>query len=196
LNDFDFFTDGIGGDTLTTIRDRLIALINADTITPATAVVFDADTFDLNADSLGGIVSLALVGSLSAGTVVDADDSVLVTEGSQSMLLNVQAFSKNKEPRNGAWAILQQCAAALQTPDLTEKFTRFGVGVWDKSQPVDLSAIAGASWETRASLDVTLAARALWVRPVDVVETVITTVDTTDAGGASIDSTQFTVNSP
>jgi hypothetical protein len=196
LNGFDYRTAGVSGDTVTDIRDRLVTAIEVDTLETATATTSGADTLDLTADSVGGIWSLELVGALSAGTVTYSSGNVLVTEGTQTMLVNVQAFSKSQEPRNGASMLIQQCMAALQSPDLVETFTRYGVGVWGKTNPVDLSAIAGAYWETRASMDITLAVRAIWTRPVETIETVSATLDTTDAGGASLDSTDITVNAP
>ena len=66
LNDFSYFTDGVGGDTLTTIRDRLRDAINADPLETATASDAGATGLTLAADELGGLRSLTLSGPLSA----------------------------------------------------------------------------------------------------------------------------------
>lgn len=192
LNDFSYFTDGVGGDTLTTIRDRLRDAINGDPLETATASDSGADGVTLTADSLGGMRSLSLSGALSAGAPVLDGDSVLVTEGAQNMLINVQAFSKGREPRTGAWAILQQALAAVQSEDYAETFRRYGVGLWTKGVVTDLSAIAGAHWETRASFDLSIAAKAVWVRPVDRIESVNATLNATNPTVQTV----FTVDAP
>lgn len=183
LNDFNYFedVDTGGGDTPDIVRDRFLAQINDDVNTePVTAAAGGAGELDLTPDFVGGIVSLSIYGAITAGPPTLNAGAVNVVEGAQTMLVNIQAFSKNREPRNGAWAVITQCMAALQTEDLVEKLRRFGVAVWDKTAPIDLSAVAGGHWETRVSFDVTLASRARWVRPVELVETVNLTLNTND----------------
>ncbi len=179
LNDFNYFVDTNPLMTINAVRLDLLNQINdANNIEPVTASNGGPAELILTADFLGAIASLSIYGeSLTAGTPTLNDDFVLVTEGTQTMLVNVQAYAKEREPRLGAWSIIQQCIAALQTEDLVELLRRFGVGIWDHSSPIDLSAIAGGHWETRASFDLTLSARARWVRPVDVIETVTGTVN-------------------
>jgi hypothetical protein len=82
--------------------------------------------------------------------------------------------------------------ATVQSEDYISTTRHFGVGVWTKGVVSDLSAIAGAQWETRASFDLSIAAKAVWVRPVDRVESVNATLNT--AGPAT--QTVFTVNAP
>lgn len=178
LNHFNYFEDVTTLDTDSTVRDRLLGQVNdVDNLEPVTASTSGADGLVLAADHLGGIISLAIYGAITAGTPVLNSDHVMVTEGSESMLVNIQAFSKQREIRLGAPALLQLCIAAFAADDMVEKLRRFGVGVGDSSTPLDLSAVAGAHWEPRSSFDVTLTARARWVRPVDVIETVTGTIN-------------------
>lgn len=179
LNDFNYFLDVTPAFSIAAIIAALVAQINdVNNIEPVTASTGGPGELVLTSDFLGAITSLGIFGAgLSAGTPTLNADFVLLIEGTQTMLVNVQAYAKEREPRLGAWAIIQQCLSALQTEDLVEQLRRFGAGVWDHSLPVDLSAIAGAHWETRASFDVTIAGRARWVRPVDVIETVTGTVN-------------------
>lgn len=172
LNDFSYFTDVQPGDTIDTIRDRLVDLVNADELETATASPAGLGVLRLTADGLGGLRSLTLSGPLSADAPVLNGESVLVTEGTQAMLVNMQAFSKGREPRNGAWAIIQRALAVMQSEDYVGQMTALGVGVWSKGVVSDLSAVAGGHWETRASCDVNISARAVWVRPVARIETV------------------------
>lgn len=192
LNDFDYRTDSVGGDTVTTIRDRLRAAINDDDLETATAADLAADGITLSADSLGGMRSLELVGPLTSANKTVDGNSVLVTQGAQLVLVNVQCFSKGREPRNGAWAIQAIVMAAFQSEDFVEELRRFGVGVWNKGPSVDISAIAGAHWETRESFDLTLAAQANWVRPISRVETLTFDFTGDGADGNVLASSTFT----
>jgi hypothetical protein len=196
LNGFDYRTDAVAGDTVTTIRDRLRAAIEADDLETATATDAGADSITLTADFLGGLRSLQLVGALSSSGLVLDGESVLVTEGAQVMLTSIQAFSKGREPRNGAWATISRVMAVFQSEDYVETLRRFGVGVWTKGAATDLSAIAGGHWESRVSYDLTLAAKAIWVRPVARIENLNTTFNGTGPNGSPIASQTFTVTAP
>lgn len=196
LNDYDYFTDTVAGDTVDTVRDRLRDLVNADTVEAVTAADAGAGAFSLTADYLGAIRSLGLVGALTPGTPTISTDSVLLLEGTRTMLVNVQAYAKGQEPFTGAAAVIAQAEEALMSEDLVQTLTRFGVGVWGKTAPVDLSAIAGAHWETRESMDITLSARSYSVRPVDTIETAIIELNATDVEGTTVASTTITVTSP
>ncbi len=195
LNCFDYRTDAVLGDTPTTIRDRLRDEINNDALESVTASDSGVDAITLTADYLGGMRDLFLIGALSSSGKVLNGESVLVVEGAQSMLVNVQTFSKCREPRNGAWAIAQQVLAALQSEDYIETLRRFGVGVWSKGVLTDLSAIAGAHWETRVSFDVNIAARAFWVRPVARIDTLTANITANNPTGTPAGSSTFT-NTP
>lgn len=180
LNDFDYFHDAVGGDSVTTIRDSLIAQIEADTFETATATTLAADGLTLAADFVGGLRTLQVSGPITAGAPVASGSSVLVTEGDQQLLLGIQCFSKNREPFSGALAMIAVAEATFQTESMSAVMSRFGVGVAGKGPVTDLSAIAGGHWETRASFDVTLAAHAAWVDQIERIESVDTTIDFTE----------------
>lgn len=192
LNGFSYYTDHTGGDTVTTIRDRLLDAINADSLETATASAVGADGLTLTADSLGGLRHLTLSGPISAGAPVLNGASVLITEGAQEMMVNVQSFSKGREPLNGAWALSTRAMAALQSEDYVETLRRYGVGLWGKGTVSDISTVAGGEWETRTSFDLTIAARATWVRPVDRIESVKLTNNTE----APVSTQEFTITAP
>jgi hypothetical protein len=196
LNDYDYATDSVGGDTVDTIAERLVALVNGDDLETATATDLTGGVLQLGEDFLGGIRSLSIYGSLSASNVVRSADNVLVTEGTQTMLVNVQAYSTGRSPRSGAWGVIQQCLAAFQTEDMVETLRAQGVGIGNKTQPIDLSAIAGANWESRVSADITLTARAAWVRPVDIIETVDETIVAKGPTGDTLATETLSVSAP
>ena len=178
LNCFDYATEATATDTVETIRDRLSGLVNADTIDDVTATNIGADSIDLVAGSPGAIVSLQIFGPISAGAPNIDPQSVLVTSGGQEMSITCEAFSKGREPRFGALTLASRAMAALQTFDYVQTLLSFGVAIRSKGPIIDLSAIAGGHWETRASFDFVAAMAATWVRPVDRIETVNATIQT------------------
>ncbi len=188
LNDFDYFTDTTGVDTLTTIRDRLLALAIAGE--PVILPTADgADGVLLTAPTVGDIRTLQLFGELGNDAPVfpiPPDDTVLVTEGTASHLVTVQAYSKGQEPTNGAWALCDAALDVLQSDAGVELLGRFGLGLWEKGPVINLSAIAGANWETRAAFDLTIAARSVSVEPIQTIETVNYSIALADASGSTV----------
>ena len=103
------------------------------------------------------------------------------------MLINLEAFSKGREPRTGALTLTAISMAVLQSEDYVETLRDYGIAIRSKGPTSNLSALAGGHWETRASFDFVAAMSATWVRPIDRIETVHATIQT-----GSI-STSFTV---
>ncbi len=174
LNYFNYETIGVGGDTKTTIRDRLISVVNDDTIEPVTASDDGFDELRLTADFNGAMVSLELRGPLSDASLVVSDTSVLVHDSEQSVLVNVQAYSKNREPWNGAAAMTTICYSALRSQNVVDALAQSGVAIWTKGVPTSVPVVVGGRWESRSSFDVTFAMRSVWVEDIERIETVVT----------------------
>jgi hypothetical protein len=176
LNHFQYREVGQVADTVTTIRDRLIAQINDDLLEPVTASIVSGDTLRLTADFDGAIRALTLSPHLSVAAQVLSNDIVLLIEGTQTCVVNVEAISKEQSPMNGAASKVALAYAVLQSPDYVATLNSFGVGVWDKGVPIAVPVVNGARWETQDSFDLTLALQAAWVRPSDAIESVGTTI--------------------
>jgi hypothetical protein len=170
LNEFLYSTAGLGGDTVTTIRDRLSALVSVDLVEPVTPSDVGVDALRLTADFNGAMRSLRIVGPMTSSANVVSDQSVGVVEGQNTMLVNVQAYTKNREPHNGAPALTSICYAALQTESYINALDCAGVAVQTKGTPTDLAAVVGARWESRSSFDLALAMQAAWVEDVERIE--------------------------
>ena len=188
LNDFSYAEDAIGGDTVTTIRDRLLArVVDADTgELPAhvTAVANGADGIDLTAVIPGGLRSLFLVGGdLShGGTAVFSGNVVAFTEGTRDLTLRLEAFAQGHEPHDGAWSVFDRVFDQLEDEDVVNAMALLGVGVGAKSAPVDISAIAGSHFESRLAAEVGLTSRSIKFRPRHYITTFTASIDA-DAGG-------------
>ena len=176
LNDHDYFTDVVGGDTPETVRDRLLAKIQAgEPVAALSAAANGTDRIDLAAAFLGGLRKLTFPGQqneLLPEVVVFSGDAVLVTEGTMAHTLLIEAFSPGREPRNGAWAMITDALERLTQLSVVAQLHAFGVVLWGKGTPINLSAIAGANWESRALVDVEIAARTIAIEPVEQIETV------------------------
>lgn len=171
LNDYPYDHDVVGGDTVTTIRDSLLADIQAGEAGAVTAAASGADTIALTADFLGGLRRLTLEGGdLSSASAVFSDDAVLETIGTMVHRVTITAYSPSSEPRNGAWSIIDLALSELQKPGVSETLRKFGLGVWEKGSPVNLSAVTGARWESRVAVDVTVASQSVTVETVDQIE--------------------------
>lgn len=177
LNGFSYVVIAIGGDTLTTIRDRLVAAVNDDLLEPVTAGDLAADGLTLTADFNGAMLELELFGPLTAAAPVLSDTTVLVHDSEQIMLVNIQAYSKDREPYNGAEQMTAICYAALRSQSIVATLLQNGVGIWTRGSPTSLPIVVGAKWESRSSFDVTFAMRSVWVEDVERIETVVATFD-------------------
>lgn len=173
VNEFAYYHDVTALDTVTSIRDALLADISADE--PDITVTTDGvDGISLAADHLGALRTVELVGGdsqIDNDPPVFSGDAVLVTEASQTHLVNVQCYSKQRELRFGATAVAQTAHDLLQAEDILEQIDREGFAIWALEGITDISAISGARWETRATFDVTLASKSFFVRPVPQIET-------------------------
>lgn len=182
LNDFDYRHDVSTGQTITNVRDALMAKVVAGEQSQGDVTVLTdgTDGFEIIAALLGGIRSLVLVGGdseIANDPPVSSGDAVLVTEGTSLHMVNVQAFSTNTSPRNGAHQVAQDALDLLQAEDVVEQIGEEGFAIWDLGAVTDLSGIAGAHWQSRATFDVTLAGRSVFVRPVDQIEELNMTVE-------------------
>jgi len=188
LNGFDYYRDTIGGDTLTTIRDAMLLDVAAGEPV-VTAAADGADGILLTAPTLGDIRTLQLLGDLGNDAPVfpaAPADSVLVTEGHSLHLVTVQGFSKQREPFNGAWSLCDAALDILQSDAGVELLNRYDLGLLNKGPVVNLSAIAGGNWETRAAFDLTIAMPSVSVEQIQTIETVNYTVDVDDVSGATV----------
>lgn len=174
INDFAFFTDVLLGESPEDVRDALVTAINADsdndpwTAAPAIAV----DELVITPAAFGSIFSLELVGDLTAPSQTISGNAGLLTRGTRVFTIQIQCFSKGREPRNGAWNLMGNVLATFEAEEYIEAMRALGVSVWDKGIATDISAIAGANWESRVTVDVQMTMQSVFVRPVEAIETV------------------------
>lgn len=180
LNGYDYRHDVVADETVGDIRDALMDAIEADEPGVTVSVAGSPGaSFTITANSLGDLWELELVGGesdIDNDAPVFSGNGVLLSESDESLLVGVQTYSKTRSVHGGAVSLAQQIRDKLQSEDVIEGLTREGVAVWGVGGITDISAIAGARWESRATFDVTLAARSVFRRPCGQIETVAFTV--------------------
>lgn len=179
INDFAYDYDASGGDTVTDIRDALLAIIQADTESPYAAVSTGADGITVTPTVVGDIWQAA-VSQRITGTPTISPNYYLLTRGTRVFTVAVGLFSRGRSPRAGAWNLAAVAEAALTAQDYADLLQEFGVGVWGKGPAVDLSELDNGHWLSRVQFDVTCAMQSVFTRQVSVIENVDLTLNLAD----------------
>lgn len=195
INRFDYFHEAAGGEDISDIRDAIVALIVAEQDpTLVGAATGNPGQLTISQTGAGSIYALRTVGPWVVDSVADSGGCVLLTDGTRIMDVSIQAFSKGKSPRDGAWSVSEIAREALVAPDLVDILLAEGVGVWSKGPAADLSAISGDNWESRVSFTARFAMRGTFARPVDVIEHVLYRRKFEDQGGNLVIDDTVTLN--
>ena len=164
VNGAEYFEDPQPGDTAQDIRDRFIAQLQQFEAPSIDVLPAGTNGIELTSTFVGAIISLGVGPGLVLSGVLLAPTAVLLTEATRDFVLSVECYSKGREPRNGAWDLCARALASLEAEDLGFKLDRVGVGMRGRGPTVDLTAIAGAHWESRAAFDVDMYQRSKFVR--------------------------------
>lgn len=158
INNIKYSYTAVFGDTVDTIRDALVSIVEADEYKPCTiSATLNAGEFEIIPNSFAEIYQCSINQNITLTTLVLSSSAALFTRGVRQFVVSLQAFSKNKNPRNGSQYLMDRFM------DLSEMKTysdllwgNYGISLINVSSPVDLTAIAGASWESRSSIDLTI----------------------------------------
>lgn len=191
LNDYQYDYDSLPGDSVTDIRDGLLAVIQADTESPFTAASSGADSIVVTPTVIGDLWQ-ASVGLRMSGTSSNTTATFLIVHGTRTMEVAVGCFSRGRSPRAGAWALTTKIEAALEIQEYADRLHEYGIGLWGKGPVVDLSTLDNGHWLSRTQFDVTCAMQSVTTRPVSEIDTVNLTLDLEDPSA----SVEFTVASP
>lgn len=185
LNGFEHWYDVQGGDTAANIRDAFIASINLEHADECVASINDPNEMLLTANFLGGLWSLEFLGEIAVGNGVFSDNAVALTTGLEESILTLNAYSKNRTLKDGARSILDEAIGELRLRQTIHTLSRYGMSLGDRGPVIPLDAIAGANWETRASIDINLRTTSYIIEPRDLVETVTINLDIFAAGAST-----------
>lgn len=175
------------GDQPGDLRDRLVEALALEPGVSVSAVGGPGPgpkALDLSADAYGSILDLRLSGPLSS-SLLTRQAPGLVVRGSWRATVSVQVFSKSRRPSSGALALAVQAQERLQTRPRVDALLAYGVGIVGYTAPIDLTSIAGQTWESRASFDLSIVLWNSWAEQIDTIETVNTQM-TASAGSETI----------
>ncbi len=171
----------VGGDTVTDVRDGLLAAINAESLDFLTAVSSGIDSIDLTPSSTGSIIGLRL-SPTSETTLVENTSGVDVQQvlGRRVMTVTCDFFADNETKlETGALDLASRAMAKLSTSAacLTMADLRTAIKVSSPLRHLSDIEPGGAVMESRALFEVQLALASCAVEPVTPVESVEVTTD-------------------
>ena len=145
------------GDTLTDVRDGLLAVIAASpgSLVDATFTASGAASIAIAALELGDLYPLRVRQSTAglASLVVVTTGAGLAQSTDVRAWIELQAVSTNKAPRSGAAAALAQILGRRNLPAAMAIMERFGLAfTGNPGRVVGLDAIAGPAWQSRSAV--------------------------------------------
>lgn len=157
-------------DTATTARDALLDLFTAEILPGVTIAASGADAITFDANDVPGL--LWRPQSIGALATVTVDESIVceVSTATAEVVVELQAYAAGRGM--SALSILADVAGGLNMDVAAALRLQNGVSLTSKSELVDLTAIAGADWESRASFRTTWGIRSYKARAIDAIESV------------------------
>ena len=194
LNEFAYRYDAVGGDTVDDIRAALLALIANDERSPyAAAAGVPAGEFTVTGDFTGSLWQAEVL-PVVLWTVVQGATAPTVIQKRQSVqTLTVGCFSKGVDLFDGAHLLAGKVNAAFRLQTYQTTFQNFQVSPQTRGPIVDLSAIAGSTWETRTSQDIGFGLPEVTTEPTETIDTLAMTANYTTQTGADIFTNTFTL---
>ena len=186
LNHYAYRYDAVALDTPTDIRDALLALAVADTRSPYAATASGADGILVTPTSSGDLWQADALPSASWTVVQGATNPAVVTQRQMLQNLTIGCFSKATNPEDGAHVLDARVRAALRANQYLETWQNEGVALGVRGPFADLSAIAGANWETRTSFDLSVGLESVTSELIDDIATISNTITFKDLDGSTI----------
>lgn len=170
LNQFAVRHSVQAGETPEDVRDVLLAGLSAVDPTLVTPTPSGTSRVLLTAETLGGLWSLATFGPVSEDEdeQIRSNDAVQLVKTREDFTLQLEAFSSSDG--RGAHGILAEARKRLRSEAGSQTLHNWGVTMWQVGDVVDISAVAGARWESRAQLNIDCRMRAVSVEAVDPIE--------------------------
>ena len=197
INGIRFVHDVLGGDTTETVAQALVLELGGDPEDPWTATLGPgASEITVSPSTFGGVWDLSIRGSMSVSGKTSSGAAALLTDGMLTCSITIQTFSKSRSLQTGAWGMAARVLAAMSDDDTLQALSDHGVGVSAVGAPVDISALSGANWETRCTLDVDLTVCSAFTRPIDTIEEVELGASFSDLAGSLLGQAETIITAP
>ncbi len=171
-----WYVDAVSTD-VTAVRDALLALFTdgdgAEFLPGVTVAAIDDDTIEFDADGVPGLLFSPVAIGVAAIEVITAVPSE-VAMATSTLVVELQAYAQGGG--SDASGILASINGGMSMSAAVDIRHDLGIVYHGAEEPVDLSAIAGADWESRASTRWQLSTRSYIARAIPTIETVETTL--------------------
>ena len=164
VNEHGFYYDADDADDEADIRDGLIAALAGETLFTASA---SGANVRLVPDTPAGIWQLALHGPMSLDTLTLDTDAARLYEGTQTITVQADCFSKSTSPRAGAWDLASRARAAFMRQDVIDALEAAEISIRTIGAGIDISDQSGASWRSRVAFDIEIDLPAMFAAPID-----------------------------
>jgi hypothetical protein len=160
------------GQSLEDVRNALVARLSSNpefdpwTAAPGAAV----DELVLTPTEFASVYKVVLLSGVAFVSAVEPDAFAELYEQEMDFTVQLQSFSKHRSLSRGASAISTQLQGLFRVQNTHDLLQKYGIAVVNVGPAVDISAIAGSNWETRASFDVDFAVQMRQTAPVDVID--------------------------
>lgn len=170
------------GDTITDVRDALLAAIGAapGSLVDATFTASGGAAITIAALSLGDLYQIGVRQSTPglATLVVDTTGAGLAQAVDVRCWVEIQAFSSDRAPRGGAAAALAQILGRRNLPVAQAILDRYGLALTGApGRVVSLDALSGPSWQSRSAVTLYLSQVGLYVEPVGAITRARATIE-------------------
>ena len=193
LNGFPYRYEVTGVEAVDDVRNALLALVVADARSPYSAAAGGAGELVITGDYAGALFQAEALPAPDWTIAQGATSATAVRERPSVTTLTVGSYSKGVDIFDGASDLDARVNAALSLQQYQTTFADFGVSLQSRGTPTDISAIAGASWETRVSRDIGVGLRSVTTETIESIETVDMTSIFQTSTGQSIFTQNYTL---
>jgi len=173
LNGYDYGHDAAGVEDKDDVRDALIALINAtDAEETATASIGGSGVIALSPDVPGGIQTIEVSPAAQMTIANGGTEFIRLVTGERQSTISIQCFAHSEKLTTSAHSMAAQIKAGLDLETVKALLVEAGVSVMSVGDTVDLTAIAGAHFETRAQFDLTIFQKSVLTEQISSIENV------------------------
>ena len=176
--------DVVPGQSISEVRDALLSQFTSEVLPGVEVSSSGSGSIRFNASGVPGLLwRPAAIGS----NVTVTEDATLgseVTTAPGLCTIEIQTYAAGRAVES--MSLLSKFMGALGSTNLVSIFDALGVSVLGPAgEPIDLTAVAGAEWESRAMARLTTSIRSYYAAAIDTIETVAITANTDLAGAVA-----------
>lgn len=168
LDAYRYVRDVPASSSVTAERDALLALLVAGESDRMTVAASGSDAITLTPLTISSLWELKVSAELSA--TVAHSGAVRLDQRQEEAALAIETFARGPHLADSAHAVLSDALNRTVEHDRMLELAELGIAVTGWTPPVDISAVAGGTWETRASALVSLNLRSTYITSVDRLE--------------------------